>query len=440
MKNIFDSSLSPIFRSKKLILTMLIVSMPMGHAQEKRPTELPLVGKDYLLSKYQGSFKIEHSDEFSRTSYASGRVAFNPNRNSVFVDSHVYQLGVGEFKIPDGLSTLIDKRLLTNAESLQDFVPLIERTDTGTKDGINRLGGMDLVEGDLVVQGYDSYDANGDAKQTTIVLREPSDLSGSEVDGFYEMEGAARTVNYLSPIPYEWRERLGGRYLAGNGGGMSIVTRNSEGPSLYIFDPDELSGSEWTVPTNVLMNYPAEHALSTALYQDGTIPGSGDWDIVNSSGKNDLWTEASVAAFGFIIPNTRTFMVVGSSGMHFSGGGYKITNDEGYVCGGFCAKDNEDYYTYYWMYDLAEILDAPNPWSVLPYEYGRFDDRWMEYNDQGGIGGVSGGSFDLASGTLVLSHRAATKSHESGSPILSVYKLPTNSPPSSPADLQVDVK
>ncbi|PTB99108.1 hypothetical protein C9993_04745 [Marinobacter sp. Z-F4-2] len=401
------------------------------------PTSLKLIDKGFVLSNYVGSFKVEYSDEFSTISYNSGRIAYNPLKNSIFIDSHVYQLGIGEFQVPEQLSLSLDENLLPDASNLQPFVPVFNRTDTGSTDGIDRIGGMAIVKGELVVQGYDTYDANGDVRQTTAVVRDISKIASSEIDGMYEMEGAARTVNYISPVPYEWRGLLGGPFLAGNGGGMSIVTRNSEGPSLYIFDDAELNGNDWRVPTKLWMNFPVEHALSTKLYPDRSFPEFGDWDVTNNSGINDLWTEASVAAFAFIVPNTRTFMVVGSSGMHESGGGYKIVNDAGYQCGGFCARDNNDYNTYYWLFDLKEIIEAANPWAVLPYDYGIFDDRWVKYNAAGAQGLISGGSFDLKSGTLMLSFNKATSNKDSAGTIVSVYKLPFVSQPKPPANLKV---
>ncbi|WP_179959368.1 hypothetical protein [Marinobacter changyiensis] len=420
-------------------VSMFLISMTAHGQTETSPKNLGLITKDYILSNYLGSFKTDHTDAFSSTSYSQGRVAYHPERNSVFIDSHVYQLGVGEFRIPQVLSQSTDKSKLPDGEPIQNFVEVIDRTTTGNQDGIDRLGGMAIVNGDLFIQGYDTYDGNGDAKQTTMVVRTPSNLASSEIDGFYEMDGAARTVNYISPIPPAWQELLGGPYLAGNGGGMSISSRLSEGPSLYVFDPENVAGNQWAVNTKEWMNYPFQNALSSSIWQDSTVSGSGDWDIANHTGKNDMWTVKSTAAFAFIVPGTRTFMVIGSSGMHDSGGGYKITNDAGFLCGGFCANDNEDYHSYFWLYDLNEILAASTSHEVIPYSYGIFDDRWMEYNEQGGTGEVTGGSFDLQTGTLVLSHAAATKNHESGSPVISVYKIPVpnNNPPNPPSNITI---
>lgn len=416
------------------ILIAFLGLAPFSNAQEMVG---PTVSKSFITSHYVGSFKIDYSDAVSTTSYSQGRVAFHSDRNSVFIDSHPYQLAIAEFRIPGSLSQSTDKSKLPNAEVIQGFSQIMGRSNTGNSVGLNSIGGMDIIGGDLFIQAYKAYDTGG-ADQTTLVVEDPSNLKGSAVRGFYEMEGGARTVNYLSPVPTAWQAVLGDSYLAGNGGGMSIVSRLSNGPSLFVFDPSDFNNSGWGIETTKWLNYPAEHALSTSVVPYSSVPGYGDWDAINESGENDLWTQSSVAAFGFIIPGTDSFFVVGRSGMHRSGGGYKITNSAGFTCPGFCAKDNTDYNSYYWIYDMKEILAAETPYSVLPYEYGVFDDRWMEYGQQGGKGGITGGSFDAESGILVLSHAAATSSHESGSPILSVYKLPVPVPPGAPTDISID--
>ncbi|PTB99221.1 hypothetical protein C9993_04160 [Marinobacter sp. Z-F4-2] len=405
-----------------------------AQAQEKASA---LVTKQFITNNYLGSFKIKYSDEVSRTSYASGRVAFNPTNNSVFIDSHVYQLAIGEFAIPEVLSLSKNKEDLPNAEVIQGFTSIFSRSTTGNLSSLDRIGGMDIIDGRLFIQAYKTYDTVG-SKQTTLVVENPNDLKTSTIDGFFEMQGAAHTVNYLSPVPIGWQSVLGGSYLAGNGGGMSIVTRLSAGPSLFVFSPEDFNKNEWNVSTRKWMDYPVEYALSSSVIQDNTLDGYGDWDATNNSGLNDLWTTMSIAAFGFIIPGTDSFFVVGRTGMLRSGGGYKIVNSEGYTCPGFCPYDNTDYNSYYWIYDMNEIVAAENPYAVLPYEYGVFDDRWMEYGKEGAQGAVTGGSYDANTGTLVLSHGSATSYDGAGSPIISVYKLPVISPPKSPDSLRIN--
>lgn len=399
------------------------------------PEQLPLATKDTILAAYQGSFKIDYSDSVSSTDYARGRVAYNPEKNSVYIDSHVYQLAVAEFAIPATLSTSSDKGLLPKAQNLQPFTRVLAKVTNSER--LDRIGGMSVIGGKLFVQGFVVYDGAGTVSDTTLVLDDPSDLKNTTASGFYKMDGAARTVNYLSPVPSEWVSVLGGTWIAGNGAGMSISSRLSEGPSLYAFNPSDIADKNIT--TKEWLNYPVNFALSVSNWQDYSVSGYGAWDVYNTTLRNDMWTDESAAWFGFIVPGTRTFAVFGRSGM-LKGGGYKITNSAGYTCSGACPSDPTDTHSYYWLYDLNDIVSAKNSFDPLPYEYGIFDDKFMAYNNQGGMGYPTGGSFDIKSGTLVLSHRAATSNHESGHPVLSVYKFSPGkeySPPKTPSNILI---
>lgn len=414
----------------------LIISLPAIGQTET----LPLVTKADLTDAYQGSFKISYWDDVSGTAYSSGRVAYNSSRNSVIVDSHVYQLALAEFQLPDILSKSGDKSILPNATPLQGYTKVLERTFTGNTQNLDRLGGLAFINGELVIQSYETYDANGTITHTTAIVEDPSDLKNSKIRGFLEMDGGARTVNYLSPIPKEWQPQLRGDWLAGNGNGMSIDSRLSVGPSLFSFSKSDLVSSNKDVKTHAWLNYPVKNALSTSLWRDYSTPGYEGWDLYNSTGNNDMWTSISSAWFGFIVPGTRTFVVLGRSGMT-DGGGYKITNKAGYTCPGGCSFDPEDVHTFYWLFDLNDIISASSTYAPLPYDYGIFDDKFISYGSQGAVGTIFGGSFDAETGTLILNHGPATSETGSkeGSQILSVYKLSTAtklSPPFAPTNIK----
>lgn len=393
------------------------------------PTENPLISFDHILSGYQGSFKVVHdSGGFRTTAWSSGRLGYNPDKGSVFISSADNDSNgdmVGEFLIPDTLSTSTNPNQLPNASVLQDFIRLQDRVPFNNVDNLNEVGAITYSEGELIVQYADWYDAAGDNRQTTLVVRDANQLNGSQIDGFYEMDGAARTFNYVSPIPAEWQSILGGDFLAGNGNDLSISSRLSMGPSMYVFDKSDLSGSRGgRVPTTAKMSFGLSTALSTEQF-----PWNGGWDQFNQRGinsnfneKNDLWTVASAAVYGFIVPGTSTFAVVGRSGMHNSGGGYKIVQNNGNLCGGPCAYDASDYYAYYWLFDLNEIANASAPWDVAPYEYGSWDDRFP-------MGLPSAGSFDPATGKLFILLDGATAVDDGGHPVVNVYQIGDAPPP-----------
>ena len=121
--------------------------------------------------------------------------------------------------------------------------------------------------------------------------------------------------------------------------------------------------------------------------------------VAEEGSASDLWNFLSRGVYGFVVPGTRTFAVFGSSGGVDSGIGYKITQNNGNLCGGYCAYDAADYYNYYWFFDVDEILAATETYEPRPYAYG----RWSVPFDDGGRHRIIGGTFDPATMTLYLS-------------------------------------
>ena len=107
-------------------------------------------------------------------------------------------------------------------------------------------------------------------------------------------------------------------------------------PALMVLNSEEKSG---LILTDSLMDFSLKHPI---------VP-----DQYNKSLKNNLWTELSAAHYGFIIPNTSSYLVIGKSGGHNSGIGYKITQDNGRECGGPCSVKAGDSYNYFWFFSFV---------------------------------------------------------------------------------------
>ncbi len=406
-------------RQITLIVLLSWFALACAAQADTKNDRLPLATISDISGNYRGSFKVDHADGVSSTRYIQGRIAYNASNHSIFIDSNHRDDAVAEFAVPDTLSFSDSLGDLPEATVIQEYRRLFADAVTGNPHGIDKIGGMYMIGDELFVQAYETYDASGKNPHTTLVVRQPDSLETSAVDGFFEMDGAARTSMYISPVPREWQDAFGGEWIAGMGAGMSINGRFSEGPSLYIFDPADFEGkSKGRIKTKKFLDYPSNRPLSISLYNK---PGTASWDSYNDSGKNLLWTQASAARYAFIIPGTRTYAVIGNSGALEHAGGYKILNDEGYRCPGPCAYDNQDYHTYYWLYDLDDILSAKDSHDPIPYDYGIFDDRFLSYNKQGAVGKISGGSFDPNSGQLFLSR--ASVGERGGIPVVSVYQV-----------------
>jgi len=86
-----------------------------------------------------------------------------------------------------------------------------------------------------------------------------------------------------------------------------------------------------------------------------------------------LWNPVSAGRYGFFIPGTKTFAVIGHTAGLQSGIGYKAVQSDGNTCGGPCPYDPADYSNYYWFYNVEDILSASESYQPKPYAYGAFD-------------------------------------------------------------------
>ena len=163
----------------------------------------------------------------------------------------------------------------------------------------------------------------------------------------------------------------------------------------------------------------------------GDIADGGENYLRNVDLTNDLWTHLSYAAYGFIIPGTRTYMTIGFSGGHNSGVGYKPTQDNGNVCGGYCSYEAADNYNYYWLWDLDDLLAVKsgemNAYDVVPYEYGEFT---TPFQPTTGMYRIVGGAFDSARNILYLSLRNVdwSQSIYEPAPVIIAYRIPAKTP------------
>lgn len=215
------------------------------------------------------------------------------------------------------------------------------------------------------------------------------------------------------------------------------------GVSAFSFDPQDFDATPDAItPTTTLLDFD----LSDPLYADFDTLSNANYNILELNGStftchtindadatigaNSLWTEVSQASFGLIIPNTRTYLSIGSSGGHQSGIGYKAEQDNGNCCGGPCAYEADDYYNYYWLWDVNDLLAVKNgtmnPYDVRPYAYGVFDAPFQHdaYTDSPEFHPVVGGTFDPEAGLLYLTiYDGGATGQYSRNPLIAAYKI-----------------
>lgn len=411
-------------------------------AESIDPTSLPLTSIDDF--SYVGAFRVPATtgSSVSSMNFALGPIAYNPDRHSVFMSSHDHHQALIEFAVPEIVqSTKISD--LNMATVLQNFSRVLDRAPNISGQRPNRIAGMQYLRGPNgpeLLMNVNVFYTGETVTDQALVVRNPNDLAGSVIDGYFELEGRERASGWISPVPSEWHDSLGGRYLTGHASNIAISSRLSIGPSAYVFDPFHIVGRSSVprpVPTDVRQVFPYEERLHK--------------DNFNVSGENDLWTELSRVHYGFIIPGTRTFFTVGRSGGHnppagWAGICYKDDCPPGVEYGGPGASDPDDYYHFYWLWDVNDLIAVRNgtatPFQARPYSRGVFPTP-KEFQGPSYYRKIGGGSFDPVSGLLFLTSQMADQQGEYDiAPIVLVYKVNSDQllvkRPMAPTDVRVE--
>ncbi|MFT5878197.1 MAG: hypothetical protein ACI8SA_002063 [Dokdonia sp.] len=360
---------------------------------------------------YIGAFRIpvETFGE-SRMGYAKGTFTLSSNYKSIFVTGHTHHKAVAQFSIPEIINSNNIKELKM-ANMIQPFSTVFNRVSNGNKQNINIITGMKHIGNELIINGAEYYDANGDTTDTTIIIRNSRDLKNSEIHGFFKIQGAAHAAGWISRVPSEWQDTLSTEWLTGFASNLPINGRSSIGPTAFSFFPfGVLESQEQTglIISEQMLGYSLKYPLHKDRY--------------NEKGQNNLWTELSAAIYGFIVPNTSSYLVIGTSGGHHSGIGYKITQDNGRLCGGPCSKKHNDFSNHYWLWDVNEMADVKSgkykPYEIMPQQYGVFDKLRPGWRPLGA-------DFDPKHNLLFVLYSKidGKQSRHEKAPLMSVYKI-----------------
>lgn len=433
-------------KSKKISL-LFIVCFGIMSSNVFGQDSLPIINIDDFV--YQGAFRIP-SGSFDSISadYTEGIIAVNHDNNSLYLCGHDWYESIGEFSIPT-LVNSTDINDLNIAENLQPFKDILDLATNGNPFDRNLISGMLYENNKLYVNAVTYYDCNTEHSLTTLVVETPSDIANSEITGYYTLDGFCHASGWISQVPEEWLSSLGGDHICGNSSKYPINTRSTIGISAFSFNISDISGNPDTISTTTLLDFDLANMLCADYnsYQnprynlisydaDKAVTGHTAEDVNAVPGDNNLWTEVSQASYGFIVPGTRTYFTVGASGGHNFGIGYKAKQSNGHIAGGPCAYDASDYYNYYWLWDVNDLLavknGTKNEYDIRPYAYGEFDVpfQYDNYKDTAEFHEIIGGCYDKESGLLYLTIKNGLSISAYGYlPVIVAYKIdvPTES-------------
>jgi hypothetical protein len=375
-------------------LPLIVAAALAASALAMSPEQQPLLQAKNL--EYVGAFRLPagRTDQES-FEFGGSALAYNPAHDSLFIVGHAWYQRVAEISIPKpAIAPSVDG--LASAALLQPLGDVLEGqiTKIGVDKSANALIGGLLVWNDtLIVSDFLYYDAGASQVlshfRSTLDLARTGDLIGPVQVG---KEMAGFVSGYMTPIPPEWREALGGPALTGQCC-VPIISRTSLGPAVSVFDP-ALVGVKSPVPAKMVLGYPVDHATLGSC-------GSGPDALFN----------CVTSIGGVVFPaGTRSLLFFGRQGL-------------GPYCYGLGVPDKPDEksqtdcldplsgskgphaypYTHrVWAYDVLDLIKVKQgkkrPWDIRPYTTWQFD-----LPLQSGSGIIQGAAYDPATQRVFVS-------------------------------------
>lgn len=327
-----------------------------------------LSDKIYIADKYtlkpRAAFRFNKSKfGTSSMSYSAGKFAVDNKDSEIFIAGHSQDFSLGSFAI------LPEERIgkVSNLPILPITQPFVKISPIHIPQGsADRIMGIEVLAEQLLVTTNQYYDANANNQEDLVVFNNKDNLQKSKQVGYFQLTGRAHATGWMTKLPKPLEDEFNALYLIGSSSSIPINSRLSIGPTLFTWFPfflDHMEPQNHIVTTTPIIDY----SLENPLHKDG----------YNESGTNDMWTELSSAVYGFITPDKKHYFVLGSSGGHKDGVGYKVTQDNGRKCGGPCSYKRADNYNYFWLYDLEDLrkisTGSLKPYQIVPKSYGKLN-------------------------------------------------------------------
>ena len=339
---------------------------------------------------YEGAFRVPVGAGTATYDYGGAALAYHPGHDSLLLVGHDWYQLVGEISIPaPGLGASVsDLPRATTIQSPTDVLAGKLKTIDGDISNGVRIGGVLPVGSSLVVSAWSFYDA-GPKKQTKTHFRTGQNFSAlGAVGGPYRVGIGFQNIvpgdttriggfvsGYMSTIPNAWQAALGGTHLTGQGGGVSILSRTSSGPSATVFTASEVGVPN--SPTKLVMGYPSDSSNPSGPLNR---PSLGVWGV------NGGMYNGTQVFRGMVFPEgARTILFLGWGGSSFCYGlgtadpSLHMQPVPGFPRAHYCydpvdlTKGTHGYpnTAIVWAYDVNDFIavkqGTKQSWDVVPY-------------------------------------------------------------------------
>lgn len=234
-----------------------------------------LVNQDDV--NYQGSFRVPAGagSTESSLSWGGAGLAYNPANDSLFITGHSWHQLTAEISIPTH-ATAADAAALPQASFLQHPEDATDGKLSSISEPasptFDRIGGYLIDGSDLIVSGYNFYDASDD--QTRSHLATSTDLGSSSDFVALTDEVQPRWLGgAMAHIPESWQDAFGGDTFMTGLSGISIVGNSSVGPSAATFTRASLNGAD---PAQLVLGYPLSDPLGEYDVQSEVWNGTSE--------------------------------------------------------------------------------------------------------------------------------------------------------------------
>ena len=334
---------NPLFkRTVKGLFTLALFSITLLSSAAHASAGLLIQQSDFT---YQGAFYVPSPGTGCLGSYGTGFIAYNPPHRSLFITGGTVDTGctgsqVGEIGIPAVLSstTTSSYSSIPAATFLQTYHDITNGNfsnngpgGTFTPKNLGFRGGLMLFDNNstLLESSGDHYGTSPHTTEFLSFSTHGTDLSSTTTfSGMYGLNTSSnmdtniteRDSNvFVGSIPSGLQAQLGGSAFGG-GGGYSIISTSSYGPSCVVFDPNSLGMVNAPAPP------PDNRGVATALlyYPNGHTPaGWGTWGSATQPVTAYYGTADNVTGATFINNSTSLLFF----GIHSTGSCNPLSGD-----------------------------------------------------------------------------------------------------------------